>query len=103
MIKVSVLYPNTASATFDMNYYLTRHMPMVREKLGVALKGTAVDHGIGGAAPGAPPTYLAMGHLFFESIDSFQQAFAVHGQEIVSDVPNYTNTQPTIQVSEVKD
>ena len=102
MIKVSVLYPNSPSATFDMSYYLNKHMPMVRAKLGAAVKGIAVDQGLGGAAPGAPPAYVAMGHIYFDSIDAFQQAFAVHGQAIVSDVPNYTNTQPTIQVSEVK-
>lgn len=28
MIKVSVFYPNTAGCKFDMDYYLTRHMPM---------------------------------------------------------------------------
>jgi hypothetical protein len=27
LIKVSVLYPNTAGCRFDMNYYLNRHMP----------------------------------------------------------------------------
>jgi uncharacterized protein (TIGR02118 family) len=102
MIKVSVLYPNSPSANFDMTYYLKSHMPMVRTRLGAALKGTAVEQGLGGATPGAPPAYVAMGHLYFDSVDAFQQAFAQHGQEIVSDVPNYTNTQPTIQVSEVK-
>jgi len=88
--------------TFDMSYYLSRHVPMVREKLGAALKGVAVDQGIGGAAPGTPPTYVAMGHLFFDSVDAFQLAFAQHGPAIVSDVPNYTNAQPMIQISEVK-
>ena len=102
MIKVSVLYPNAAGATFDMAYYLNKHIPMVRTKLGAALKGVAVEQGLGGAAPGAPPAFVALGHLYFDSVDAFQQAFAVHGGPIVSDVPNYTNTQPTIQVSEVK-
>ena len=50
----------------------------------------------------APPKYLAIGHLFFESLDAFQLAFATHGGPIVADVPNYTNTQPIIQVNEVR-
>jgi hypothetical protein len=36
MIKVSVLYPDGPGATFDMGYYLNRHIPMVRAKLGAA-------------------------------------------------------------------
>src|SRR5262245_35177869 len=62
VIKVSVLYPNTQGCKFDMNYYLTRHMPMVQQKLGAACKRMAVEEGIAGGAPGAPATYVAMGH-----------------------------------------
>ena len=102
MIKVSVFYPNTPGSTFDMPYYLDKHMPMVRQKLGAALKGMAVEQGLGGGQPGAPPTYKAMGHLLFDSVEAFQTAWAPHAGAIVGDVPNYTNTPPTIQVSEVK-
>jgi uncharacterized protein (TIGR02118 family) len=38
----------------------------------------------------------------FDSTDAFQTAFAPHAQAILADIPNYTNTQPTIQISEVK-
>jgi uncharacterized protein (TIGR02118 family) len=102
MIKVSVLYPNGVGGRFDMSYYCEKHIPMVRRLVGAALKGVAVDHGIGGGAPGAPATYLAMGHLLFDSVEAFQTSFGPHTQAIVSDVPKYTNTQPVIQVSEVK-
>jgi uncharacterized protein (TIGR02118 family) len=102
MIKVSALYPNTAGATFDMTYYVNTHLPMVRQKLGAALRGSAVEQGIGGLQPGAPPPYLAMGHLLFETVAAFQQSFGPHAESIIGDVPNFTNTQPTIQISEVK-
>ena len=45
MIKVSVLYPNTAGCKFDMGYYLNKHMPMVQQKLGPACKRMAVEEG----------------------------------------------------------
>ena len=102
MIKVSVLYPNTTGCKFDMSYYVEKHMPMVRNKLGPACKGVAVEQGIAGGAPGSPATYVAMGHLYFDSTDAFQAAFAPHAQAILADIPNYTNTQPTIQISEIK-
>jgi len=102
MIKVSVFYPNKVGATFDMAYYCDRHIPLVRRLLGPALKGAAVEQGLGGAAPGSPATYAAMGHLFFDTTDAFQQAFGAHAAAIMGDIPNYTNTEPVIQVSEVK-
>jgi hypothetical protein len=57
---------------------------------------------VSGGEPGSPALYIAMGHLLFESVADFQSSFGAHAAEIVADVPNYTNTQPVIQISEVK-
>jgi uncharacterized protein (TIGR02118 family) len=102
MIKVSVLYPGGKGNGFDMDYYLATHIPLVRRLCGAALKRVEVEEGMGGLMPGSAPAYLAMGHLFFESVQAFQAAFGPHAAEITGDIPNYTNTQPTIQMSEVK-
>ena len=102
MIKVSVLYPNDSGSTFDMGYYLGKHIPMVQQKLSGALRGTAIDQGLGGTEPGAPPAYTVICHLLFDSVESYQGAFGPHAQAIVGDIPNYTNTQPILQVSAVK-
>jgi uncharacterized protein (TIGR02118 family) len=101
MIKVSVLYPNGPGSKFDLDYYCRRHMPMVQQRLGAPLQRIAVEHGIAGGTPGSPPPFLASGHLYFESLEAFQSAFAPHAGAIMADVPNYTNTVPVIQISEV--
>ncbi len=62
MVKVSVMYPNHEGTKFDMTYYINRHIPMVRQLLGSALRGVSVEH----------------------------------------DIPKYTNSEPTIQISMVK-
>jgi uncharacterized protein (TIGR02118 family) len=102
MIKVSVFYPAGADKKFDIDYYCNSHIPMVKKKLGAACKSTAVEQGVAGGAPGAPATYAAMGHLYFDSVGDFQSAFAPHAEAIMGDVPNYTNITPVIQISEVK-
>jgi len=43
-----------------------------------------------------------MGHLYFGSAAEFQSAFGPHAAAIMADIPNYTDIQPTIQISEVK-
>jgi uncharacterized protein (TIGR02118 family) len=101
MIKVSVLYPNAPGARFDMNYYVQKHMPMVREKCGPQCRSIAAEGGVGGGAPGSQAPYIAAGHLTFDSVSAFQQAFGPHAGEIMADIPNYTNTQPVVQISEV--
>jgi len=102
MIKMSVLYPQSEGSTFDLDYYVNSHMPMVQDKLGAACKGVAVEAGIAGRTPDAPPMYTAMGHLLFDSMEAFQAAFAVHGEEIRADVPNFTNIRSVVQISEVR-
>jgi len=102
MIKLSVLYPVADNAKLDMDYYCKSHMPMVKQKLVAACKGIAVEQGLAGGAPGAAPTYIAMGHVYFDSVAEFQTAFEPHAAEIMADIPNYTSIQPVIQISEVK-
>jgi uncharacterized protein (TIGR02118 family) len=102
MIKVSVLYPNSEGATFDMDYYRQRHIPMVREKFGTTCMGVSFEEGVAGGIPGSPPAYRIMGHLLFDSVESFQATFAPHAQAIMGDIPNFTNVQPVVQISEIR-
>jgi uncharacterized protein (TIGR02118 family) len=101
MIKVSVMYPNKSGARFDHVYYRDKHMPLVQSRLGDACRFYTVDKGLAGGAPGAEPTYVAMCHIFSDSVEAFQAGMGRHGQEIMGDIPNYTDLQPVIQVSEV--
>ena len=101
MVKVSVLYPNREGTKFDMAYYLNHHIPMVRQLLGSALEGVSVEHGISGEEPGSPP-YVTTCHLLFDSVQAYQTSFGAHAQEIIEDIPKYTDSQPLIQIGEVR-
>lgn len=102
MIKANVFYPNGADTKFDMDYYLTKHMPLVKESFGSALKGASVDQGIAGGMPGSPATYAAVCSLLFDSVGDLQAGMAANAAKLMADIPNFTNVHPTIQVSEVK-
>ncbi len=102
MIKVSVLYPNEEGKRFDMEYYCNKHIPLVQGKVGAVLRGVAVEQGLSGMDPGSRALYIAMGHLYFDSVEDFQASFGPHAPEIMADIPNYTDIQPVIQISEVK-
>ena len=102
MITVNVIYPNKDGAKFDMNYYLTSHIPMVKRVLGSALKGCVVEQGLGGGAPGTKADFSVLCHLRFDSVESFQTAFGPHAAQVQNDVANYSSEAPVIQISEVK-
>ena len=101
MIKVSVMYPNQPNARFDHDYYRDKHMPMVKAKMGDSCNYYTVDKGLAGGAPDQPATYIGMCHIFCDSVQDFQAGFGPHAQEILADIPNYTDLSPVIQISEV--
>ena len=101
MVKVAILYPNGEGKTFDMDYYSKKHMPMVASLLGDALKHLEIDKGMAGRTPDEPMPYLAVGYLYFDKLSAYQNSFGPNAEKITSDIPNYTNIQPIIQISEV--
>lgn len=101
MIKVSVMYPNGPDAQFDDTYYRERHMPMVKSLMGEYCRYYTVDKAVAAGSSDANAPYIAMGHLYCDSVDDFQAGFGPHTKEIMADIPNYTNQKPVIQISEV--
>lgn len=62
MVKVSILYPNTANGRFDSDYYRSKHMPRSIELLSAhpGFRGVTVERGIGGTEPNSPPKYIGV-------------------------------------------
>jgi len=102
MYRVSVMYAGKDGGTFDYDYYVRKHMALVRERLGsLGLVRTEVHKGLAGGAPGQAPPFICAGHLYWSSLDDFQKGMKAHGQELMGDVPNFTNLTPQMQVSEI--
>lgn len=100
MIVVSVSYPNDPATSFNEDYYLRTHMPLVRERWsGMGLREAKVLKGMPGPDGAAPSRIIAL--LSFESIEAFQKAAEAHGPELFGDVPNFTDGKPVVQISEL--
>ena len=93
---ITILYPSGSDATFDMSYYLNKHMPLVHELWGgEGLKSYKVTKF------SSEQPYAVQCLLEFGSTDEFQAA--VGGQntgKIMGDVPNFSNKQPLIMMGE---
>jgi uncharacterized protein (TIGR02118 family) len=102
MIRVSVVYNNQDNAHFDSEYCLNHHMPLV-EKLYTefGLLGWDFDQGVSLSSK-HPPAALAIANIYFDSIESVKAAFKNKGAEVMADTKNYTNIEPTITTSDVK-
>jgi|SRR6476659_9432265 uncharacterized protein (TIGR02118 family) len=101
MASLSVIYPRTPGASFDYDYYRTKHMPLVGERWGDAglTGGEAL---LGKAAPnGSEPPYFAIGIIHFDTVESLQLALnGEHASEVIADIRNFTNAEPVIQINE---
>ncbi len=91
MVSFVVAYPAAAGATFDIDYYLGTHMPLVHAHLG--------PHGLTGARvmlpdqPDAP--YAAITTLDFRDEAAFVAATtAPEAATVFADVPNFTSITP---------
>jgi len=102
MFKVTILYPNGDDKTFDMDYYEKKHMPMVAGFLGKNLKYYEIDKGISGRTPTDKVPFVAIGYFYITDVAEYNKAIAQNRDAVVNDIKNYTNIQPVIQISEVK-
>lgn len=102
MIKVSLLWPKDENSRFDIDYYINTHAPMVQEAIGAALKGYEIKEGVCGREAEEPPTYVAMGHMYYESVEDYLKSFVFHIEELRSDIRNFTDVLPTLQISKVR-
>ena len=73
MIKVTILYAGGDDKTFDMDYYEKKHMPIV-----------------------------AVGYFYITDVAEYNKAITQNRDAVINDIKNYTNIQPVIQISEIK-
>lgn len=101
MFKVSVMYPNQVGARFDIHYYRTQHMDLVRKHMQpFGLVRTEVLKGISGTA-GLPAPYICIGNLYFETADGYEKGAAASGGVLRADIANFTDVTPVRQISEI--
>jgi uncharacterized protein (TIGR02118 family) len=101
LIKISVMYPFAEGKTFNMEYYETKHMPMVAGYLGKNLVKYTIEKGMASGIPNQPLPYMAIGTFYVKNLSDYQAAIAPNREAIRGDFENYTNTTPIILVSEV--
>jgi uncharacterized protein (TIGR02118 family) len=101
LIKVSIMYPYAEGKTFNMEYYETKHMPMVAKFIGSNLVKYTIEKGLASGIPNQPLPFMAIGTFYVKSLSDYQAAVGPNRDAIRADFPNYTNISPVILVSEV--
>jgi uncharacterized protein (TIGR02118 family) len=103
MISVMVLYPNEPGSHFDIDYYVNRHLKLVRDRLeplGMRSMTFAIEAATDLAA--TPQAFRLVADLRFDDIAATRRALSAHGAETQADIPNFTNVAPVILIGETK-
>ncbi|WYZ39772.1 hypothetical protein EsH8_IV_000113 [Colletotrichum jinshuiense] len=98
---VSVLYPNEPDSKYDVEYYISRHMPLAAAQWkSSGLKSWSVTK-YQASPDGKEPQYVFAGILNFDSIESIHKALASpETQAVMQDVPNFSNKTPVFLIGE---
>ncbi len=98
---ITVLYENVDDATFDLDYYLAKHLPLVDEKFKpFGIKGWRVLKAVG-TPFGGKPAYSVICNLEFDTADQFHAAVAAEGGPVFGDVPNFSNKDPVVVIADL--
>lgn len=100
-ITITVLYPNTPGARFDVDYFVNTHIPLVQETWGgKGLTSVKLLKGAGTADPATPPPYQVITVLGFESLEAFKAAAREGAAVVMGDVAKFTDVTPIVQINE---
>ncbi|KAM0286465.1 hypothetical protein ACHAQH_000891 [Verticillium albo-atrum] len=103
---LTVLYPalKAEGDKFDMDYYLSTHMKIAREAWkSLGLTGYQVANFTSDAA-GADSPYSVAVILTFDSADGAKSiGTSPETKNVLADVPNFTNVQPTLLFGDVRE
>ena len=98
---ITVMYENVDDATFDLDYYMTEHMPLVDRKFKpFGIKGWRVLKAVG-TPTGEKPLYSIIANLEFDTAEQFKAAVAAEGCLVFGDVPNFSNKAPVVVIGDL--
>lgn len=100
MTVVSVTYPRSSGTFFDLDYYLHKHLPMVKTLLTPSglielelLRGA-------GKLDGSPDAYQITVLLRFANTPEARSCFTQYGALLAEDNANFTDAKAVVQLNE---
>jgi uncharacterized protein (TIGR02118 family) len=102
MYRLTVVYENVDKGKFDFDYYINKHLPLVKSRIGDSITRTVVCEGIKGVSNEKEP-YKAVVQVYLKNLEGLERGLETHGEEIMSDIPRFTNIDPVLNLEKVVD
>ncbi|SON57352.1 EthD protein [Hartmannibacter diazotrophicus] len=98
-VSLQVIYPIKDGTTFNYDYYVETHLPLVGEHMGKYIQSTLVTKGVAGG-PNVPPGIYAIATIVFADKQAMDAALGAAGP-VLADIPNFTNSEPQMLIGDV--
>ena len=99
-VSLQVLYPTHDGTTFDHDYYVAKHMPIVDEHMGPHIESVLIVKGLAGG-PDVPPGFHAIATMTFKDQAALEAGLGAAGPAL-ADIPNFFSGQPQMLIGEVQ-
>ena len=97
--SLQVLYAAGDGIEFDADYYVSHHIPIVRETIGDFLETLMVTTGIAGPG-GTKPAFHAIATMTFKDADQVEAALKALAPA-VDDIKRFYNSKPQMVIGTV--
>ena len=97
---LTVVYPWKDDAKFDFEYYIGKHLPLLRQLYGSSVGKMEVHKGLR-RGDGSPPAFVGGVTVEILSMEAFDTAAREHRPKLIADVPNFSNITPVAQIDEL--
>ena len=94
MEQITFIYPNSDGATFDMDYFLNKHIPFAVQSTGAIKSWTITKYTY--APDSAKPPFMVQAIATLSSIEAYYAGIKKGNGAVLEDVANYTNVTPIV-------
>ena len=98
---ITILYPAKDNDAFGFEFYLNRHVPLIKDILGKCLERIEVRKGASAQDGSSAPTYTCVISIWIADWPAYEKAIAARASELIAEVPLFTKVMPIIQIDEV--
>jgi len=98
---ITVLYPAKDNDAFDFDFYVRRHVPLIKDILGNSLHRVEVRRGATANDGSSAPTYTCVTSIWIADWPAYEKAIAARASELIAEVPLFTKVMPVMQIDEV--
>ena len=98
---ITVLYPAKDNDAFDFDFYLRRHVPLIKDILGKSLHHLEIRKGVTANDGSSAPTYTCVISIWIADWPAYEKAIAARASELIAEVPLFTKVMPVMQIDEV--